>query len=152
MKKIILLLILLTIRFFVYPQVPNMFNYQGIARNVSGQPLASTNISIRISILDGSSSGTTLYSETRSVTTNQLGIFTIAIGSSGAQNTTGNFASINWANNFKYIKVEADVAGGNNFSLLGNTQLLSVPYALYAGSAPATVFTAGTGISIAGNT
>lgn len=115
-----------------YTQTPAMFNYQGIARNTAGQPLANTMVAIRITLLDGSTNGSVLYSESRTITTNQLGIFTISIGSSGAQNVTGSIAGIDWANNIKFVKVEADPAGGNNFSLLGSTQLLSVPYALYA--------------------
>lgn len=113
-------------------QVPAKFNYQGIARNAQGKGIANSPVSIRINILDGGSSSPSVYSETRAVTTNQLGLFTLAIGSAGAQSSTGNFGSINWGTGQKYIKVEIDPLGGNSFVALGTTELLSVPYALYA--------------------
>jgi hypothetical protein len=113
-------------------QVPNKFNYQAVARNSSGQTLTNASLNVRISILDGSATAASVYSETRNVTTNQLGLFSIAIGSTGAQNTTGNFSTINWATGNKFIKVEIDPLGGNSFVTLGTTELLSVPYAMYA--------------------
>ncbi len=133
MKKIFYLLMLITIvSIKMQAQVPNKFNYQAVARNSQGQSLANANINLRLTILDGSANGTNVYSETRQATTNQLGLFTVAIGGPGATATTGNFATINWATGNKFIKVEADPLGGNNFSVLGNTEMLSVPYALYA--------------------
>jgi hypothetical protein len=130
MKQIVFLLFLF-LAACAQAQVPNKFNYQAIARNSLGQGIPNANINVRITILDGGASGTNVYSETRQVTTNQLGLFTIAIGSAGAA-TTGNFATINWSTGDKYIKVEADPLGGTSFVQLGNTELLSVPYALYA--------------------
>ena len=87
-------------------QVPNKFNYQAVARNGQGQALANASVSVRISILDGGATSTSVYSETRSLTTNQLGLFTIAIGSTGASSVTGNFATIDWSTGSKFIKVE----------------------------------------------
>ncbi|MEO7524519.1 MAG: hypothetical protein ABIT58_10515 [Ferruginibacter sp.] len=115
-----------------FGQVPNKFNYQAVARNGQGQALINSHISVRVSILDGSATAGVVYEETRTLTTNQLGLFTFPIGGSGAQSTTGNFATIDWSTGSKFIKVEADPLGGNNFIALGNTELLSVPYALYA--------------------
>jgi trimeric autotransporter adhesin len=131
-KNIFLLCIILCFSTIVAnAQVPQQFNYQAMARNSSGQALANITIKSKISILDGSATAPTVYSEIRSVTTNQLGLFTIAIGSTGAT-TTGNFSTINWATGSKFIKVEIDPLNGTNFTTLGNTELLSVPYALYA--------------------
>jgi trimeric autotransporter adhesin len=113
-------------------QAPNQFNYQAVARNSLGQSIPNANIKIRFTILDGSATGTDVYSEVRQLTTNQLGLFTAAIGGTGAVSTTGNFATINWSTGKKFIKVEADPLGGTSFTLLGNTEMLSVPYALYA--------------------
>lgn len=118
--------------FVAKAQVPQQFNYQAIARNTIGQAIANATITTKISILDGSASASSVYSETRKLTTNQLGLFTTAIGSVGATNVTGNFANINWSTGNKYVKVEVDPLGGNNFVVIGNTELLSVPYALYA--------------------
>jgi hypothetical protein len=130
MKRILFFLCFM-IAAYVQAQVPNKFNYQAVARNSLGQGIPNANIRIRITILDGGPAGTDVYSETRQTTTNQLGLFTVPIGSSGAV-TTGNFAAINWGTGDKYIKVEVDPLGGTAFVSLGNTELLSVPYALYA--------------------
>jgi trimeric autotransporter adhesin len=116
----------------VFAQAPQQFNYQAIARNSVGQGIANATIKAKISILDGSATAASVYSETRTVTTNQLGLFTIAIGSAGAASTTGVFATIDWSTGKKFIKVEVDPLGGNNLVALGSTELLSVPFALYA--------------------
>jgi hypothetical protein len=116
----------------VTAQVPNQFNYQAVARNSIGQSIPSATIRTRFTILDGSAIGVNVYSEVRVLTTNQLGLFSAAIGGTGAINVTGNFATIDWSTGKKFIKVEVDPLGGNNFMALGNTEMLSVPYALYA--------------------
>jgi Collagen triple helix repeat (20 copies) len=113
-------------------QVPQQFNYQAIARNSSGQAIVSATIKTKFTILDGGATGSNVYSEVRLLTTNQLGLFTTAIGNGSATNVTGNFSNINWSTGNKFIKVEIDPLGGNNFTTIGNTEMLAVPYALYA--------------------
>jgi len=132
MKQIFITAIIMACVTVVTAQVPNQFNYQAVARNSSGQSIPNANIRLRLTILDGSATGVDVYSEVRQTTTNQLGLFTASIGGSGALSTTGNFATINWSTGKKFIKVEADPLGGSNFILIGNTEMLSVPYALYA--------------------
>ncbi len=113
-------------------QVPEKLNYQAVARSVSGQPLTNSKISIRLSILDSSGAGQTVYSEARVVTTSALGLFSFAIGGPGAYAVTGSITAVNWSTGGKYLKVEMDPQGGSNFVDLNSTELLSVPYALYA--------------------
>ena len=150
MKQIIAsLFILLFFASIASAQAPQSFNYQGAARNGSGIPLVNQAISVRLTIRDGSSAGPSVYSETRSVLTNQFGIFTIAVNSPGATTVTGNFSTIAWGSGSKFLQVEIDPAGGSTFTNLGATQLLSVPYALNSGS---TTLSAGTGISVSGST
>jgi hypothetical protein len=150
MKKTFLLLLLLgSFAASLFAQAPQFINYQGVARNASGVPFANQNIAVRLTIRDGSSAGAALYSETRSVLTNQFGIFAIVINSAGATAVSGNFTTINWGVAARFLQVEIDPAGGSSFTNLGASQLLSVPYALYAGSAN---YTAGTGIQLTGNT
>lgn len=132
MKKYINTLIFLVCAFAALAQAPQKFNYQAVARNAQGTVLPNQNVKIRASILDGSANGTSQYSETHSVTTSQLGLFNLAIG--GGTVVSGNFTNITWANGDKYLKIEMDATGGNNFSLVGTSQLLSVPYALNAGN------------------
>ncbi|MNS25490.1 Collagen triple helix repeat protein [compost metagenome] len=111
-------------------QAPQKFNYQGVARNNTGAALANQSLGLRISILDGSSSGTVVYSETQSATTNTYGLYNISVGNGTP--VTGTMAAVNWGTGDKYMKVEIDPAGGTSYTNLGATQLLSVPFALHA--------------------
>lgn len=88
----------------IHAQIPQAITYQAVARNASGSALINSTISIRISIKDLNATGTTLYSETHVATTNQFGLFTIAIGTGLIQ--SGVFATINWAVGSKFMKVE----------------------------------------------
>ncbi len=112
-------------------------NFQGVARSSTNAVLASQAISIKLTILQGSATGTSEYTETRKVTTNAQGLFTAVIGDAGAVSTTGNFATINWKLTPKFLKVEMDPAAGNNFTTMGTTQLQSVAYAQFANSVAA---------------
>jgi hypothetical protein len=132
-KRILLLLIVvLNVSLVAYAQAPNKFNYQGVVRNASGVPVSNQAIQLRISLLDVSATGTVVYQERHTTTTNQFGLYTVAIGTGTV--LSGNFSAINWSLNDKYIKTELSTNSGVTFSLLGTTQLLSVPYALYAAS------------------
>ena len=111
-------------------QAPPQFNYQAVCRNSSGAPFANQLIKLRFSIHDLSPSGTVQYSETRTVTTNTGGLFTVAIGSPGAADIIGALGDAKWQIGEKFLQVEMDTLGGNNFTDMGTTQLLSVPYAL----------------------
>ncbi len=110
----------------VSAQVPQAFSYQTIAFNAAGAPIANGNVSFRISILDNSATGTVLYTETQTKTTNSKGLVNLNIGQGTA--TTGNFGGINWGTNTKFVKVEMDPAGGSNYTNVGVNQLMSVPY------------------------
>jgi hypothetical protein len=135
-----------------YAQFPaEGINYQAVARNAQGNVI-STPITVRISVLSGSPTGTLQYQETHNTTPNSLGLFNLSIGqgifSGGAVN---NFASINWGGASHYAKTEINT--GSGFTDMGTTQLWAVPYALYAknaGSGGGSSYTAGSGISIAG--
>ncbi len=116
----------------LFGQAPGLLNYQGVARNAVGNVLQNKTISLRLSIRNGGVNGTVVYSETRTVVTNPFGLFNIQIGSTGASNVTGTIAGVNWASGSKYIQVEIDPQGGSAFTSIGTTQLVSVPYALYA--------------------
>ncbi len=113
-------------------QVPQQLNYQGIARNASGEPISTHSITVRLSIIDSASNGILTYQETKTVATNYVGLFTIVIGAPGGVNVIGTIASINWATGKKYIKLEIDPNGASNFTLVGMNQLQSVPFALSA--------------------
>ena len=112
---------------------PNAFNYSAVARNVSGQPIANTVIGIQITILKTTPSGVSQYSENHFVNTDAFGLFNLVIGAGALQ--SGSMATIDWSNDNYYLKVGMDATGGTNFLTMGTTQLLSVPYAMYAKSA-----------------
>lgn len=135
MKKISTLLVALFVSTILLAQVPQAFNYQAVARNNAGAALANQTIKVRLSVLRGA---TSLYSETRSVTTNLLGLFNVQIGSTGATATTGNFTNINWLINtpdITKLKVELDIANTNVFTDMGTQAFSTVPYAFSAATA-----------------
>ena len=112
-------------------QVPQKINYQAVARDGAGNIMATHNVSIRFTIHDISPTGAIVYQETRSgIQTNQFGLFTCAIGAGTV--VSGTFSAINWGTGDKFLQVELDPAAGTNYTVSGASQLLSVPYALYA--------------------
>jgi hypothetical protein len=146
MKKTILTLIgtflMLLIVSQVYSQVPQAFNYQAVARDASGNILASQPIGLKLIIHQGSSGGTIVYTETHAATTNQFGLFTVAIGQG---TTTDDFTAITWSTGNYWLQVQMDPLGGVAYSDMGTSQLLSVPYAMYAASSSTSGTTGPTG-------
>ena len=112
-------------------------NFQGVARTTNNVILASQAITIKLSILQGSASGTAEYTETRRVTTNAQGLFTAVMGDTGAISTLGNFTTINWKLTPKFLKIEMDAAAGTNFITMGTTQFQYVAYSQFAKSVDA---------------
>lgn len=138
MKKLIVATIaILTVMTTVHSQAPGILNYQGVARNSVGSVIQNKTISLRLTIHDGSATGTTVYQESRTATTNPFGLFNVQVGSPGASSVTGTVTGVNWSAGNKYIQVEIDPTGGTAFINIGTAQLASVPYALNAaGAAP----------------
>ena len=130
MKTYIPTLVFIMLSMGIYAQAPESINYQAVARDATGSILSNQIVSFRISILQGSISGTIVYQETHTKTTNEFGLVTLAIGSGTL--LSGNFSTINWGASSFWIKTELDPAGGSNYQLMGTSQFLSVPYALYA--------------------
>lgn len=127
-KSIFLFIIAILFALTTSSQTPQAFKYQAVARDLSGSVLVSKNVSFRISILQSSASGTSVYSENHTKTTNAFGLVDLEIGNGSSP--TGNFSAINWANNSYFLKVELDPNGGSAYQLMGTSQLLSVPYAI----------------------
>ena len=132
MAKLTTLFLTVLITVQVWAQVPNTISYQAVIRNSNNELVANSSVGIQISILEGSTAGNEVYSETHSVSTNANGLVSLQIG---AGSTTDDFSSINWGTNSFFIKTEIDVDGGSNYSLTAVSQLLSVPYALHAKTA-----------------
>jgi uncharacterized protein (TIGR02145 family) len=126
MKKLFSLLFVCAIIIDVSSQSPQKISYQAVIRDADNVLVTSHAIGMRISILQGSASGMVIYTETQTPTTNENGLVSIEIGGG-----TG-FDAINWAAGSCFLKTETDPTGGTNYTISGTSQLLSVPYALYA--------------------
>ena len=132
MKKLILFLFIAVVTVTAaFSQAPQKFTYQAVVRNESNT-LVRGNVGVRISILQGGANGTIVYQETHTAVTNVNGLMTLQVG--GGTILNGDFASIDWANGPYFLKTEIDPNGGTNYTVEGTQQLLSVPYALYAGN------------------
>ncbi|MCX6327448.1 MAG: hypothetical protein NT144_12495 [Bacteroidia bacterium] len=127
MKKIFTISAALLLAATLCGQAPSSFKYQAVLRDARGNIKASTATNIIIGILQGSTTGTTVYSETHSTTTDGYGLINLEIGKGTV--TNGTFAGINWGTGTYFVKVTVDGVE------MGTSQLLSVPYALYASKA-----------------
>jgi trimeric autotransporter adhesin len=125
-----------------FAQVPQAFNYQAVARNAAGTLLQNQALGVKLDIHQGTATGTVVYSERQTPTTNNFGLFTVSVG----QGTplSGTFNTILWSSGSYWLEVGLDVSGGTTYTAMGTSQLLSVPYAMYAGSAPSTGLPMGT--------
>jgi len=112
---------------------PTSFNYQTVVRNASGEIISNQSVSFQISILQGSATGTAVYVETNSATTNQFALASLEIGNGTI--VSGDFTSINWGADDYFLQVELDETGGTNYQFIGVSQLLAVPYALHSSRA-----------------
>ena len=129
---VLYMLLLFFAQRYTWAQAPSKINYQGIARKQDGTPLADQQIQLRISIGNNPAVNPSAYRELHSIRTDRFGLYNLPIG--GGSLVTGSFAGINWGSGDKYVGVEIDPTGGTNFQLAGTTQLLSVPFALFAAS------------------
>lgn len=132
MKKIFTLVIVLLFSVITNAQPPQKMSYQAVIRNTAGELIKNTSIGIKISILQGSATGTAVYVETQTPTSNANGLVTLEIG--GGTAITGTFSNIDWSTGVYFIKTETDPTGGTNYSITSTSQLLSVPYSLFSNS------------------
>ena len=132
MRKLLSFFVLVLIGLTMFAQAPQKFTYQAVVRNESNTLVRGT-VGVRVSILQGGVDGTVVYQETHTTTTNINGLMTLEIGGGIVMN--GDFATIDWADGPYFLKTETDPTGGTNYTIEGTQQLLSVPYALYAGHA-----------------
>ena len=132
MKK--LLIVLLCLPLFILAQAPQGFTYQGVATDNNGSELQNQNIAIKASLLSSSATGTVVWQETHNTTTDTFGLFNVTIGEGISTNSGSSttFQEIDWGAASHFMKVEIDVNGGNNYVHVGTSQMMSVPYALYA--------------------
>lgn len=131
MKRIYLSFVLFALVIIsVLAQTPQAIKYQAIARDAVGNIIADQDVSLQISILEGSATGAVAYSETHIVHTNLLGLLNIEIGNGVV--VSGSFSGIAWGGNIFFVKTEMDPTGGSAYVFMGTSQLLSVPYSLFS--------------------
>ena len=129
--KVKAILVFVFFSYLSFGQSPQKFTYQSIIKNSSGYLLKNQDVGLRISVLSNSSNGIEVYSEEHFPTSNSNGLVTLIIGEGL---TNDNFSEIQWGDGEYFLKVEVDPEGGNSYIMNQTSQLLSVPYALYAGN------------------
>lgn len=131
MKKILLTLYFACLlSMAAFAQAPEAVKYQSVVRDAAGVIIANQTVSFQLNIHQTAATGPVVYSETHMATTNGYGLANLDIGTGTV--VSGNFSTIGWGTDEYYLEVEFDPAGGAAFSSMGTSQLLSVPYALYA--------------------
>ena len=133
-KQLIFIPILIIACSFVHGQSPQQFSYQAVVRDNNNQLIPNRTIGMRVSILKDSTNGQVAYVETHSPKTNQQGLIQLNIG--GGNVVSGSFSSVPWSAAKLFVKTEMDLQGGSNYTMSNVTQLLSVPYAMYASDIP----------------
>ncbi len=123
MQKIFTVLLFCTISLSILAQAPQSFNYQAVLRNQAGEPLSSEEVTVKVDILKGTAAGTEVFSETHNVSTNEFGLVNLKIGS------LQQLEAVDWAADIYFLQVIV------NDTIMGTTQLLSVPYALHSKTA-----------------
>jgi len=126
MNKLFTILSFIALVTSVGAQSPQKMSYQAVIRNNSNALVSSAVVGMQISILQGSASGTVVYTETQTPTTNVDGLVSIKFGGNAG------FSIIDWSAGPYFIKTETDPAGGTNYNIVGTSELLSVPYALFS--------------------
>ena len=114
----------------IFAQAPQKMSYQAVIRNSNDSLLISTPVGMRISLVQGSPTGTVVYSETQTASTNANGLVSLQIGMGTA--LSGTFSGIDWAAGPYYVKTETDLNGGTNYTIISSNEILSVPYALFS--------------------
>lgn len=131
MKTLSILLFSLLFTSVLLAQAPAAFKYQAVVRGTDSKPIANQNVGLKISILENSAAGDPVYIETHTVKTTDLGLVAVNVGQ-GLVISGTNLSQVDWSKPAYFIKVELDAAGGSNYQPIGTSQLLSVPYALFA--------------------
>jgi hypothetical protein len=136
--KLFFIFLLFTFSFYLSSaQVPQSFNYQAIVRAASGDIIPSRAVSFRLSIIEGSVSGPSVYTETHLTTTDAFGLVHLQIGN--GTKISGDFAVIDWNSHDFFLKTEIDINAGSSFIFMGTSQLISVPYSLFSQTSAKTI-------------
>jgi uncharacterized protein (TIGR02145 family) len=139
MKNYLSIVILLFLTLSLNAQAPQGFNYQATVRNSAGELIIKSNVYFKFNVIQGSQTAVPVFTETHYVPTDDLGQMNLVIGQGTP--STGTFSELDWSLGSYYLGIELSINSANDYKAMGTTQLLSVPYALYAansGNATAT--------------
>jgi hypothetical protein len=125
MKRLLLLFFLIVFCVIVTGQKPESIRYKAIVHNIAGEVVSARTISVKFSIIEGNINDTAVYSERQIVMTDMNGLISLTIGNGNEK--TGNFTSIDWAEEECFLKVEIDISGGTHYKDMGTTSILSIP-------------------------
>jgi len=114
----------------MFAQSPEKMSYQAVVRNTSNNLITTQAVGMQVSILQGSATGTAVYVETQNLTSNVNGLVSMEIGTGNV--VSGDFTTIDWGNDSYFIKTETDPIGGTSYTISGTSQMMSVPFAMYA--------------------
>ncbi|MDA9875782.1 hypothetical protein N9D29_07230 [Flavobacteriaceae bacterium] len=120
-------------------QAPQGFNYQATVRNSAGDLVVSTNVYFKFNVIQGAQAADPIFTETHEILTDDLGQVNLIIGQGTAN--TGVFSELDWSLGSYYLGIQLSIDGPNDYVAMGTTQLLSVPYALYAANSGNTTTT-----------
>ena len=128
MKKTSLLILGLILSAITFAQAPNKMSFQTVVRNSQGKLVLNKSIGVRLSILQSTSTGTPVYVETNTKSSNANGLLTLEVGAGIV--ATGIFSTIDWSQGPYFLKTEMDVNGGINYTISEVTEFVSEPYAM----------------------
>ena len=144
MKKLYTFIAVLLMTASTFAQTPEKMSYQAVVRDSGDNLVSSQPVGMQISILQTTATGTAVYVETQTPTTNVNGLVTLEIGTGTV--VIGDFTTIDWSTDSYFIKTETDPTGGSGYTITGTSELLSVPYALHAKTAESVTSTCGLSI------
>ena len=137
MKKLYTFISAVILSVSLWAQAPQKMSYQAVIRGANNVLVVEKPVGVRISILQGSETGSTVYTETHTPTTNTNGLASLSIGA--GKSPSSDFSKIDWSKGPYFVKTETDVAGGTNYQLTSVSELMSVPYAIHAKTAESIV-------------
>ena len=129
MKRINTLLLFVLATVSILAQAPEKMSYQAVLRDASNVLLMNQEVGMQIRILQSTITGTAVYIERQTATTNINGLVSIAIGSG---TSSDDFSAIDWSAGPYFIKTAIDPSGGSSYTITGTSQIMSVPFAMYA--------------------
>jgi hypothetical protein len=129
MKRLYTIIVAVLLSATSFAQVPEKMSYQAVVRDAAGELVSDQSLGMRISILQTTTTGTAVYVETHTPSSNINGLVSIEIGTGS---TSDDFSTIDWSADLYFIKSEIDLTGSDSYSITGTSQLMSVPFALHA--------------------